>query len=42
MLATLNLRFGGLGIVAPDSLPPIEFSASMYVTAPLQSLAAEF
>ena len=26
------------GIVAPDSLSSIEFSASMYVTVPLQSL----
>ena len=34
----LPTRFGGIGIVAPDSLSSIEFSASMYVTAPLRSL----
>ena len=37
-LFALPTRFGGLGIVAPDSLLESEFSASMYVTAPLQSL----
>ena len=37
-LFALPTRFGGLGIVAPDSLSSIEFSASMYVTAPLRSL----
>ena len=33
-LFALPTRFGGLGIVAPDSLSFIEFSASMYITAP--------
>lgn len=37
-LFALPTRFGGLGIVAPDSLPSVEFSASLYVTAPLRSL----
>ena len=32
-LFALPTRFGGLGIVAPDSLSPAEFSASLYVTA---------
>ena len=35
-LFVLPTRFGGLGIVAPDSLSPAEFSASLFVTAPLR------
>ena len=34
----LPTRLGGLGIVVPDSLSSIEFSASLYVIAPLQAL----
>ena len=34
----LPTRFGGLGIVAPNSLSSVEYSASLYITAPLQSL----
>ena len=33
-----STRFGGLGIVAPDSLSPMKFSASLHVTSSLQSL----
>ena len=32
----LPIRLGSLGIVAPDSLSPAGFSASLYVTAPLR------
>ena len=37
-LFALPIRLGGLGIVAPDSLSSNEFSASLYVTAPLRAL----
>jgi len=33
-LFALPTKFGGLGIVAPNSLSLTEFSASMYVTEP--------
>jgi len=35
---TFPTRFGGLSIVAPDSLSLNKFSASMYVTEPLHLL----
>ena len=34
-LLTLLTRFGGMGIVTPNSLSQTEFSTSMYVTIPL-------
>ena len=37
-LLALPTRLGGLSIVAPDFLAPLEFSASLFVTAPLLSL----
>jgi len=37
-LFALPTRFGGLGIITPDSLSSSEFSASLSVTAPLSSL----
>jgi len=35
LLFALPARLGGLGIVARDSLAPLEFSASLFATAPL-------
>ena len=37
-LFALPTRFGGLGIVAPNSLSSVEYSASLYITASLRSL----
>ena len=34
----LPTRFGGLGIVAPNTLSSVEYFASLYITAPLRSL----
>jgi len=37
-LFALSPRFGGLGIVTPHLLSSMEYSASLYITEPLQSL----